>query len=191
MRFRLLAFAAVLFAAAPAARAQSPDSAPAFLNLAGVNLIGLPFGLVSAEFEHIVSPGFVIGAGGTYENVVGSNKNDIHTSWVEAKAKYYPNEESFKGFSVGLTLGVLHTHGAPGFGGFFGSGSYDGGDQATQSRTAPTVGVVLDYNWLLGRRKKLYVGTGIGAKRAFGTTGGNSILDPVYPYGRLQIGIAY
>ena len=164
------------------AGAQSASSTPPYVNAVGVNPIGLPFGLFSAEFEHIVSPGFVLGAGGSYENIVGTHRDDIQSSWADFKAKYYPNEESFKGFSVGLTAGVLNSRGRP---------NGDVLSSTHQSRSATTLGVILDYNWLLGRRKKLYVGTGIGAKRVFGKTGDDSVLNPVFPYGRLQVGIAY
>jgi len=34
-----------------------------------------------------------------------------------------------------------------------------------QSLSAPTAGILLDYNWLLGRSERFLVGTGIGAKR--------------------------
>ncbi len=191
MRTRLVLAAALLAAFAPAARAQSTDPVLGYRNIAGVNLIGLPIGLFSGEFEHVLSPGVVVGVGGTFERIVGSNDGDIHTSWVDAKAKYYPNEESFRGFSVGLTAGFVHASGVPGNEGLFGGSDYFGPGAVSQSRTGPSAGVVLDYNWLLGRRKRLYVGTGIGVKRVFGETGGNSVLDPVLPYGRLQIGFAY
>lgn len=192
MRTPFVVAAALLVALAPAALAQSVDPVAGYRNIAGVNLIGLPFGLFSGEFEHIVQPGIVVGVGGTFERLVGSNDGDVHVSWVDAKAKYYPNEESFRGFSVGVTAGFVSASGVPGSGGFFGGGDYIGNiGGTTQSRTGPSVGVVLDYNWLLGRRKRLYVGTGIGAKRVFGDSGDNSVLEPVYPYGRLQIGFAY
>ena len=62
--------------------------------------------------------------------------------------------------------------------------------------TGFTLGAILDYSWLLGRRERFYVGTGIGAKRVFG------IDDPpesefvreypkVLPSFRLQTGFVF
>ena len=34
-----------------------------------------------------------------------------------------------------------------------------------ESLTAPTLGIILDYNWLLGRSEHFLIGTGVGAKR--------------------------
>ena len=177
---RLTPLALALALVAGRASAQAADSVT-YRNAVGVNPIGLPLGFFSAEFEHVVQPGFVVGVGGSYENLVGASSGDTQSSWLDAKVKYYPNEESFKGFSVGLTAGVLNSRG----------NQFNGFTDEHQNRSAGTVGVIVDYNWLLGKRKKLYIGTGIGAKRVFGDTGDRSILDPVYPYGRLQLGIAY
>ena len=60
-----------------------------------------------------------------------------------------------------------------------------------RSEGAPTLGVLLDYNWLIGARRRFLVGTGIGARRVLKDVASDSPLSQVYPDGRLQIGLAF
>jgi hypothetical protein len=61
--------------------------------------------------------------------------------------------------------------------------------------TGFTFGAVLDYSWLLGRRERFYVGTGIGAKRVFGLDDDAGTPDEEYPVVlpsfRLQTGFVF
>ena len=174
------------------ARAQGADAGeqPYQMTLS-VNPIALPFGLFSAEFERAMASGFTFGAGGSYFDgeVLDDDEfegGDGRDAWVQAKLKYYPGETALKGFAVGLTLGyqsaedVVESY-AP-------SGVVT---SATVSEGAATVGVVLDYNWLIGRRRRFLVGTGIGARRVLKDVNYESPLAQVYPDGRLQIGFAF
>jgi hypothetical protein len=184
MRFtRLIPFAlATLVTTQVGAQAAPVYTAPVqFQNIAGVNPIGLIPGLLSAELEHLVAPGFSVGLGGSHESIIGNHDYDVQSSWLDAKAKYYPTENGFRGFSVGVTAGLLRSHGA-----------LDGNRlNPIQHKGAATIGIIADYNWFVGRTQRLYIGTGIGAKRVFGPTGDESILDPVFPYGRAQLGLAF
>ena len=78
----------------------------------------------------------------------------------------------------------MATHGARRDAEFNGSGV-----QRTES--APTLGVVLDHNWLLGRRRRFLVGTGIGARRVLTDVRSGSPLLRVDPDGRLVLGYAF
>jgi hypothetical protein len=181
---RLIPFAlAALVTTRVDAQVTAPTDYPVavqFQNIAGVNPIGLIPGLLSAEVEHLVAPGFSVGLGGTHQSIIGNKDYDVQSSWLDAKAKYYPSENGFRGFSVGVTAGFLRSHGAR-----------DGNKlNPIQHKGAGTIGIVADYNWLLGRTQRLYVGTGLGAKRVFGPTGDESILNPVFPYLRAQLGRA-
>jgi len=182
------AAAAVLAAAPQGARAQARTPAagtpPAFgpLQSIAVNPLAIPFGLFSFEYEaSLPTPGFTLGAGGSY----WSNDGD-RDSWIEAKAMYYPNETQFRGFSIGLTAGV-HSARNSGCNDLF--GSCGGTDRHTQ--TAPTLGVIGSYDWLLGRAERFRVGLGVGAKRVLKDVDSHDPLSQVYPDGRFVIGVVF
>jgi hypothetical protein len=145
--FQLSLSVPLLTVAAYAAGAQAttpsiPASADVtYQNIAGVNPIGLIPGILSAEVEHIIAPGFTIGVGGTHQSLLGRNNYDVQSSWLDAKAMYYPAESGFAGFSVDVTAGLLSSHGA------------HAGDKAQpiQHNSGGTIGIVGDYNWFTGR----------------------------------------
>lgn len=182
------AAAAVTLAAAAALGAQAaPAPAPVdpgpWRQAVAVNAIGLPFGLFSAEYEvALPSPGFALGIGGSWLTT-GSDRD----SWISAKALYYPGERPFRGFSVGLTAGVhsARNDNAVGFCGINGCTT----ERATA--TAPTAGVIVNYDWLLGRQERFRVGLGAGAKRVLRDVNSGSPLEQVYPDGRFVLGVAF
>ncbi|MGZ8493081.1 MAG: hypothetical protein ACXWZS_12845 [Gemmatirosa sp.] len=147
-----------------------------------VNALALPFGLFSAEYEvALATPGFTLGLGGSWLTT-----GDERESWVEGKALYYPGERVFRGFSVGLTAGV---HSARNDNGVI----CDFGCVRTPRRTqtAPTAGVLVNYDWLLGRQQRFRVGLGVGAKRVLRDVESEDPLMQVYPDGRFVIGVAF
>ncbi|MEO7966557.1 MAG: hypothetical protein ABIT38_21875 [Gemmatimonadaceae bacterium] len=96
---------------------------------------------------------------------------------LEAKFRIYPNEEAFRGFSIGIAGGVTHVS--------------EDKSSTKNSATAPTVAVIADYNWLLGKTKRFLVGTGVGAKRIFGNENDFSDVNFAYPTIRFQIGVVF
>lgn len=165
-------------AAVPCTAQQAPltPTQPYYQTFA-LNPIALPFGIFSADYERALSPAFTLGVGGTYADF-----DDNLERWFDVKALYWPGEEALKGFAVGLTAG------------YHSSSDRDAGflefeDQRHDS--GPTLGVVVDYNWLLGKRNRFLVGLGIGAKRVLKNVDDNSALEQVLPSGRLSIGIAF
>ena len=108
---------------------------------------------------------------------------DDQQAWADVKLRYYPSARAPRGFAVGLLVGVVR-YDRP-----------DDGDPlaTTEPRTGPTAGVVLDYSWLLGRSRRFYVGTGLGAKRVFAISDDDP--DDNYPEVlgavRIQIGYAF
>lgn len=176
---RSLALGAALAAATPAL-AQSTPLTPGqpYHQTIAINALALPFGMFSADFERAISSGITIGVGGTYVDW-GDAEWD---RWVDLKGLYYPSEEALKGFAVGMTLGYHSSQdNGPLFGGFNGRRK-DG---------AATLGVVIDYNWLLGKRQRFLVGLGIGAKRVLKNVDDTSSLEQVLPSGRFSIGLAF
>ncbi|CAA9341907.1 MAG: hypothetical protein AVDCRST_MAG11-3022 [uncultured Gemmatimonadaceae bacterium] len=178
-----LAFPLALGAQAPSRTVRSTP----YTQTISINPLGLPFGFFSGEYEF--SPtgtgGLTLGVGGTYATgyFEEEDEDESRDAWVEGKVLYYPGEVPLRGFAVGLTLGYHNARN-------------DGGDLFTpggvvRSEGAPTVGVLLDYNWLIGARRRFLVGTGIGARRVLKDVDAGSPLDQVYPDGRLQIGLAF
>ncbi|MFL5577764.1 MAG: hypothetical protein ACJ79S_17550 [Gemmatimonadaceae bacterium] len=170
----LLAVAVSLRPTAAAAQGYpAPVSQPVsqpYVQTAAINAIGLPFGLFSAEYEVSLAPGFTVGAGGSYLSTGGYG--DVR-GWAEGKVLYYPNEVAFDGLGVGLTLGFLSAR------------------KDDRSDTRATLGVMANYNWLLGAHRRFLVGTGVGARRVVGNIPDDSPVDRVYPDARAVIGIAF
>jgi hypothetical protein len=135
------------------------------------------FGGLSGEFETTLSPGFTLGAGGLAD--LSSGRERFTT--LQAKLKYYPNEVALRGFAVGVTLGFVSQRDES-------TDMFTGERFGARTETAPTYGIVLDYNWQLGRQRRFLVGTGIGARRVLRNVGDDSPLSQYYPDGRLVLG---
>ena len=112
----------------------------------GFNPLGLPANIFTIEIENAVASGITIGGVGSYIDVDHSR----YTTG-EFKVRYYPSDVVLRGFAVGATAGVSRYRNIV--------------NDTTQSLSAPTIGILLDYDWLLGRSERFLVGTGIGAKR--------------------------
>lgn len=179
----LAAVAAAAGAAPLAASAQSTAPAPQlpFLQTLSVNPLAIPLGVFSAEYEvALPAPGFTVSVGGTY--TANDDIFERNDRWLSARVMYYPNEVQLRGLSLGLSLGVRRAE------------RKEGEDVAVvrASDSAPTLGVMAGYNWLIGRQQRLVVGTGLGASRVLKSVGGRrSPLDQVYPDGRILVGIAF
>ena len=102
---RVLAVVLGLACGATALGAQAPERSVADQR-ASANLLGIPFGVVSAEYEQMITRELSLGAG------VGID-NNAH-SWGEAKLRYYPGARGPGGFSVGMTAGADRLRGFTG-----------------------------------------------------------------------------
>lgn len=156
------------------ASAQSP-TALGYRNVISINPLGIPFEYIAIEYERMVSPMTSLGFTGSY---FGAEWLDGSYSTGEAKLRFYPNEEGPKGFSIGLAAGITR----------IAEDVFDGGDRV---ETRPTAAVLIDYNWILGKSKRVVVGTGLGAKRIFGVGEDFNDLSVAYPTARFQVGIRY
>lgn len=163
-----LATAAVVLAAP--LHAQAPRAERTMISL---NPLGLPFKYVSGEIEQKLTGIATLGGSVSYLDV----DDNSYTSF-EAKLRLYPNEEAFKGFSIGIAGGITRV-----------SESYT--NSPDRSSTAPTIAVIADYNWLLGKSKRVLVGTGVGAKRIFGDDDEFIDVNFAYPTARFQIGVIF
>lgn len=169
----LLAAALVLIAAAPSqlrAQATGPRT------MISINPLGLPFKYVSGELEQKINTFATIGPSFSYVDI-----SDVSYTSVEGKLRLYPNEEAFQGFSIGLAAGIAR----------LAEDVSNVNGREHRSATNPTIAVLADYNWLIGKTKRVLVGTGVGAKRVFGDDNGFSEANFAYPTVRFQVGVTF
>ena len=148
----------------------------------GFNPIGAVFQWYSFEGEHMIGSGGVsLGLSTSYLSAGTDDDEfdvDLKYNSVDAKVRYYPGEEGLKGFSVGGSMGITMLKGAL---------ETDDGEER-ESAQAFSTGVVIDYNWILGRKQRLVVGLGAGAKRLWGLDVDEAA---AYPTARLTVGYAF
>jgi hypothetical protein len=173
--------------AAPAAR-RAPPATPADYR---ITVGGSPFlpiaGIFTGEVETaLAAAGVTLGAGG----VIDLSGTEDRFSSLQAKLKYYPNEQALRGFALGLTLGMVSMRERQAIN-FCDVNGCTAPSLRTRRDTKPTFGVVADYNWLIGRQRRFLVGAGIGARRVLGDVSGDSPLESVLPDGRLLVGWAF
>ena len=182
-RLALLALATAALASQASAQGPFEGERPPATQALSVNPLYLPFGGFVFEYEAAVAPGMTLGVGAAYYDLVGGD-DDTYSS-AEVKLRFYPNERGPRGFSIGVSVGVGRTTEE-------GCCTPEGAEFDGETATGATTGVILDYNWLLGRSRRFFVGTGIGAKRLFGDLGEGDFLDiEVLPTARLQVGAAF
>ena len=172
----LLTATTLLAAAAGAQATPAPKTA-----VISIQPLSAVFGVYSAEFEKALTPTVTLGVGGSF----WSHDDDVSTtkySSADVKLRYYPEAHPFRGFSFGGQAGYTSLSDKMDFGS---SGSQ------TDKASGPTLGVALDYSWLLGESKSFYVGLGLGAKKIFASNKdvGNATL--AYPTAHISIGYAF
>lgn len=156
----LAAVAAALVCGAPAHAQSDTTTTPApYKQVISSNPVGLLISYFNGEYERAISETSTLGLSSAYFTL---DDNDLFT--IEGKYRYYPQAHALNGFSVGGSLG-------------YGQVSDDGTDYdyngnpidtGRDSRNAFMAGIEVDYNWLIGRDRRFFVGTGIGARRLFG-----------------------
>jgi hypothetical protein len=149
----------------------------------GFNPLGIPFDIFTVEAETGVAQGVTIGGLASHISL----DDDRYTSF-DFKVRYYPGEVVLRGFSLGATAGYLGystitSTTTPGFG----TGS------SRVSLDTPTIGIIADYNWLLGSEHRFVVGTGLGAKRVLAGEDERARvgLDRAFLTGRFTVGLAF
>lgn len=132
----------------------------------------------AGEAELAMSRSATIGVGATYwsPDVIDGDFNYLSG---DLKFRYYPEGHVFQGFSFGGSVGVTHL-------------SATANNSSSGSASGPSIGVMLDYNWLLGAEKAFYIGLGLGAKTLF--ISDKAVADQAtlhYPTVRLSVGWAF
>lgn len=162
---------------APAPALAQAAASPRKANVISINPLLLAFGGVSAEYERRIGNASALAAGFNYY----SPELFDYIS-ADAKFRFYPNGEALRGFSVAGTGGVTHASE---------SLDVDCFDCQEESGTALTLGVELNYQWLLGSTRNFAVTLGLGAKRLFFVGGSVGDAAVGLPTARLSIGYAF
>jgi hypothetical protein len=174
LRVRQFAIAVGMIVAATSARSQSPALIPIpYRTYVAVNPLGIPFDVGSVEVESGVAQGVTVGGQGSYTSL-----GDDRYATIDAKVRYYPSEVVLRGFSMGVSVG--HTH-------------FTRHNGVTPSLDFGTIGLLLDYNWMLGFRHRFIVGTGVGAKRVLANSDERKAADIEHAYvtARFVVGLAF
>ena len=141
-----------------------------------INPLGIPFEVVSVEFEAALHDAFTLAGNFSY-----FSPDEYTRSSFEVKGRLYPNEQAPRAFSVGFGLGLVNTR----------ENVFRNEVDVKQDKTSPSIGVYVDYNWLLGRSNRFFVGTGLGAKRILGEDEDFDDAPFVYGTARFLIGVAF
>ena len=147
MRLRLLSLLGIALSAANAQAQEQSDPVRIpipYRTYVAINPLGIPFDIASVEVESGIAPGVTLGGQASYTSL----DRDRYTTF-DAKVHYYPGEVVLHGFSVGASVG--HTR--------FTTSDTSG------ALSYPTIGLLGDYNFMLGAAGRFVVGTGVGAKR--------------------------
>jgi hypothetical protein len=170
--------AAALMPFAAASAQQVEVAAPR--NVISVQPINAVLTMYSAEYERKAGAAATFGIGGTYLNA-GSGADEATYKSADFKLRYYPNGAALMGFSFGATGGFTSI-----------SGTDLNGNNASVS--GPSLGVLLEYQWLLGEKRNFSVALGAGAKALFVKSNqftGNDNFITRYPTARVSVGYAF
>jgi hypothetical protein len=184
MRMRSLVTILAVTAMARSVHAQatgSPKLVPIpYRTYISINPLGIPFDIFSAEVESGIAQGMTLGGSASHIDF-----GDLRYSSAEFKYRYYPGEVVLRGFSLGASVGVLRYSDIVDIG--------INGSEVRETLSSPTIGVILDYNWMLGAQRRFIIGTGIGAKRVLASTEERDRvkIDRAQFTGRFTVGIAF
>ena len=178
MRFKEMSVLALACMIPRLATAQEKTGKAAVISIQPISAM---LTIYAGEAELAMSRSATIGVGATYwsPSVIDGDFNYLSG---DLKFRYYPEGNPFQGFSFGGSVGVTH----------LGATTNSSGTTSSGSATGPSIGVMLDYNWLLGAEKAFYIGLGLGAKTLF--ISDKSVADQAtlhYPTMRLSVGWAF
>jgi hypothetical protein len=161
--------------------AQESETVTGRSNVVSTNPITLVFGWFTGEYERRIGTGTTLAIGGSYFEWDDDGSDDEEYVTADLKLRYYPNERIFQGFSLGASAGFARVEEV-----------VDVISGETNAVSGPTLGLAVDYGWLIGRRDNVHIGLGLGARRAFyGDDDESDIELDVLPYLRFSVGIAW
>jgi hypothetical protein len=169
---------AVLFAllVPAAAVAQPAEASPAvpYDQVLSTNPLGVALKWFNVEYERKLGPAVTFG-GST------SHFSDLDHSNAAVLLRWYPQQTALEGFYLGARAGAYR----------FKTYTYDLRSYREQTSVMPGAGVEVGYNWLLGPKRNVIVGTGFGLTRISGSSESYSTAPTVLPGLRMNVGIAF
>jgi hypothetical protein len=186
MRFTRYSWLIALSVAVGHAAAQGATTAagPASVrkSMLAINPMGIPWDVFQVEFETGVARGGTVGVTGSYTDL-----NAERNTSIDLKVRFYPAEELFNRISAGLSVGYTK------FDREVCCGSPPDFVTTRETLSAPTLGVVIDYNWLQGSSRRFLLGTGVGAKRILASRSERDRLqlERAYPTARFVVGVVF
>ncbi len=170
-------------------RSLAEDTSSGPSRILSINPFILLFGYFSGEYEKRVSSTLSVAVAGSYIKF----DSDRYTN-LDVKARLYPNELAMRGFGLAASLGAtaIRSHSTDCV---FAAPSPNEPTCTTKGRTfsSPAVAIELQYQWLLGSRKRTAVTFGGGLKRFLGSSEkfDQASVSRFLPTGRVSIGYAY
>lgn len=171
-----------ILCAAPVHAQDVPAGTPVHRTLVTANPFGLLLDFYNVEVERALSEVSSISLAGERSTV---DENDVTA--VDVRYRYYPQGRVFSGLALGASLGYGRFSEQYEDETFYPGSELD--HQEDRRMTGPTLGLELDYSWLVGRDRRLYVGLGIGARRLL--SGGNDNGDPTLVPGGRYFAVGY
>jgi hypothetical protein len=172
---RLVAIAGLVLAPLASAAGQAEGRKNVFT----IQPLNAVFQFYSAEYERAATKAVTWGVGANYASGFLWDDDVSYTS-AEFKLRYYPAGVALQGFSVGSALGYTNVR------------DNNSGGTTPVSEGAPSLGVLLEYQWLLGQEKNFALALGLGAKALFiDTSDSSNDFTARYPTARISIGWAY
>jgi hypothetical protein len=174
MRNRFALMAAMI--ALPVATAAAQNATPR--NVISIQPLSAMLTVYSGEYERAFGKAASWGVGATYWNA-GDTGDEVSYTSGDFKLRYYPQGSSLNGFSVGGSVGystVSETFGTT---------------EAEQGGVS--VGVLLEYQWLMGAKKNFSMTLGAGAKALMVNEDdfSGSEVTARYPTARVSVGYAW
>jgi hypothetical protein len=168
---------AALFLVLLPAAAFAQTAAPAPTDACSQVLSANPFGFVvkwfNVEYERKVAPAVTLGGSASHFGELDQSDGIVMVRW-------YPQQTALDGFYLGARAGA--------FG--FKTYAYDLRSYRERDTVVAGAGIEIGYNWLLGPRQNVSVGTGFAMTRIASGSGSYSV-PSVLPGVRLNVGIAF
>lgn len=153
------------------------EAGPRYRNLISGNPILAVFAIYFLEYERVLAPQTSLALSVSYFSAEDDTDEEFGYFSTDGKFRWYPGQ-ALRGFSIGGTAGLTRVEEDTDFTG------------EVRRFTAFSLGVALDYYWVLGRNDNFAVVLGAGAKRLFSDQFEGDDLK-AYPTGRLSIGYAF
>jgi hypothetical protein len=161
-----------------AAQSAAPVAMPK--NVISIQPLNAMFSVLSAEYERKGGGAWTWGVGVTTFSADDDDAATVDPAYNsgDVKFRYYPQGTALQGFSFGGSLG-------------FAKVSEETGTTET-SESVGTFGILLEYQWLLGAKKKFAVALGVGAKKLMlDEDNFTSDVLSAYPTARVSVGFAF